>query len=107
MLKTFSSVLAIAALATLGSHAQAASTPNLSGTYRCTPDPDPCRWPGKTLSIAQSGDKLDLKDEQGSFGSAKLTSDISLTVAQPFNSLGRILPDHSIEWSNGTKWSKK
>jgi hypothetical protein len=107
MLKTLLPVLAAAVLATLNIQAQAASPPNLTGTYRCAPDPDTCRWPGKTFSIAQSGDKLDLKNESGHIGSARLTSDITLTVAQPFNSLGRVLPDHSIEWSNGTKWIKK
>jgi hypothetical protein len=107
MLKTSVALVAIATLATLASHAHAASPPNLAGNYRCTPDPDPCRWPAKTLSIAQSGDKLDLKDQQGSFGTAKLTSNLSLTVAPPFNSLGRVLPDHSIEWSDGTKWSRQ
>ena len=64
MLKNYLSISSIAALAAFGfaGMAQAqSSAPNLSGTYRCQPQPDPCKWQGQTPTISQSGTKLELK----------------------------------------------
>jgi hypothetical protein len=93
----------------LGGHAQAqgASPPDLSGTYQCSPNPDPCNWPGGTPSISQSGTKLQIKGDNGATADATLTSSTTISAAGTFNSLGIIRPDHSIDWSDGTKWRKQ
>ena len=96
------SALAFAELA----HAQA-NAPNLSGTYRCQPQPDPCKWQSQTPSISQSGTKLDLKIDKNELAEGKLTSNITISAGPPYNADGLIMPDHSIEWSNGTKWLKQ
>ena len=83
------------------------SAPNLSGTYRCQPQPDPCKWQGLTPSISQSGSKLQLNIDKNEFADGKLTSSISISAGPPYNAEGLIRPDHSIEWSNGTKWIKQ
>jgi hypothetical protein len=82
------------------------AAPNLAGNYRCQPQPDKCIW-GATVSIAQEGKKVSLNNEKGSFADAKLTSNITLSAAPPFNANGLIMPDRSIEWSNGTRWVKQ
>jgi len=38
---------------------------------------------------------------------AALTSDTTISAGPTFNSIGIIRPDHSIDWSNGTKWRKQ
>jgi len=88
-----------------GALAQGAS-PNLSGTYKCQPQPVACQW-GSTVSITQNGDKVSLNNDSGSFADAKLTSNITLSASPPFNSEGLIMPNHSIQWSNGTQWLKQ
>jgi hypothetical protein len=97
----------IATLTTLALPGQApqGAQVNLSGLYRCEPEPAPCPWP--TMSITQSGSDLDLKNENGSVAPAKLTSDITLSGGPPWNAIGIVLPDHSIQWSNGTHWRKQ
>jgi hypothetical protein len=87
--------------------AQQGAKANLGGSYRCEPDPSPCPWPGQTMSIAQSGPNLELKNEQGAFAQAKVTSDITVSGGPIWNSIGIVLPDNSIEWSNGTRWRKQ
>jgi hypothetical protein len=108
--RTALSAAAIAAfgMLALAGHAQAqgASPPDVSGTYQCKPNPDPCTWPGASPSISQSGDKLQIKGADGVTADANLTSPITIRATATFNSLGIIRPDHSIDWSNGTKWSK-
>jgi hypothetical protein len=79
--------------------------PNLSGRYRCEPQPDPCRT-GETFMVTQSGDQIDFKGDNGLVGNAKLTSRISLSGLPPWNSLGVITAEKRIEWSNGTQWRK-
>jgi hypothetical protein len=79
--------------------------PNLSGTYRCEPQPEPCRS-GQTFTVAQSGDQIEFKSDDGLVGNAKLTSRISLSGLPPWNSLGLITAENRIEWSNGTQWRK-
>ncbi len=101
-------VVALGALA-LGGRAQAqgAAPPDLSGTYQCTPNPDPCTWPGASPSISQSGNKLQIKGDNGATADAALTSSMTISAAGTFNSLGIIRPDHSIDWSDGTTWRKQ
>jgi hypothetical protein len=81
---------------------QGAAAPNLAGNYRCQPQLDECVW-GTAVSITQEGNKASLNNEKGSFADAKLTSNITLSAAPPFNANGLIMPDHSIQWSNGTQ----
>lgn len=89
-------------------HATAQSgAPNLSGAYRCVPEPLPCKWQGETLTIAQTGATLELKIAADEIAAAKLTSDITISAGPPYNAIGLIRPDHSIEWTNGTKWVKQ
>jgi hypothetical protein len=110
MLKSASSIPLFAALAALVFPALAqaqSSAPNLSGTYRCQPQPAPCKWQGPTPSISQSGTKLELKIDKNEIAEAKLTSNLTISAGPPYNADGLIRPDHSIEWSNGTKWLKQ
>lgn len=100
------SAISISALAPCTLQAQG-SAPNLSGTWRCMPEPSSCQSGGQTLTIAQSGNDIDLKNDKGDIGRAQLTSAISLSASAPWNMLGVILPDGAIQWSNGTKWLKQ
>ena len=96
------------ALALVGhAQAQGASPPDLTGTYQCSPNPNPCIWPGASPSISQSGNKLQIKGDNGATADAMLTSSTTISAAGTFNSLGIIRPDHSIDWSDGTKWRKQ
>jgi hypothetical protein len=100
-----------AALATLAlpglAHAQAqqGAAASLAGAYRCQPEPSPCPWP--TVSIAQTGNSLELKNDNGVVADSKVTSSITIGGNPPWNAIGVVLPDHSIQWSNGTKWQKQ
>jgi len=106
--KTILSIAAVALGASLAAAAaNAASPPNLSGTYRCQPAPAPCLWPGQKPTITQSGTTLQIKSDQGDVSAAKLTSDTTISAGPTFNSLGNIRPDQSIDWSDGTKWHKQ
>ena len=110
MRKNFLSISLMAALAAfaLAGLAQAQSNaPNLSGTYRCQPQPDPCKWQGETSTVSQSGTKLELKIDGNELAEGKLTSNITVSAGPPYNAEGLVRPDHSIEWSNGTKWVKQ
>jgi hypothetical protein len=91
----------------LAAPAHAQNLPNLAGTYRCVPEPSSCQWQGKTLAISQSGSTVELTVDKGEFAEGKLTSNISVSAGPPFNAEGHIMPDRSIEWSNGTKWVKQ
>ncbi|MGH6673321.1 MAG: hypothetical protein ACRECV_15290 [Xanthobacteraceae bacterium] len=86
--------------------AQGASPPDISGSYHCKPNPDPCTWPGSSPSITQSDNKLQIKGDNGAIADATLTSATTISAAATFNSLGIIRPDHSIDWSDGTTWRK-
>jgi hypothetical protein len=99
-------VAAFAAFALPGA-ALAQGLPNLAGAYRCVPEPSSCQWQGQTLMISQTGSTVRFNIDRGEIADGKLTSDITLSAGPPFNALGRIMPDHSIEWSNGTKWVKQ
>jgi hypothetical protein len=85
----------------------AASPPDVSGNYQCKPNPDPCLWSGDSASISQSGNKLQIKGTNGAAADGILTSDTTISASATFNSIGIIRPDHSIDWSDGTKWSKQ
>jgi hypothetical protein len=91
----------------MGNGATGNSQTDLSGTYQCTPNPDPCLWPGASPSISQSGNKLQIKGDNGGLADATLTSSSTISAGGTFNSFGTIRADHSIDWSDGTKWSKK
>jgi hypothetical protein len=100
-------LIALGALALNGpAQAQGAAPPDIGGTYKCQPSPSPCLWSGPSASIAQSGNKVQIKGENGATADATLTSDITLSAGGTLNSLGIIRPDKSIDWSDGTKWSK-
>jgi len=83
------------------------AAPNLSGTYRCAPEPSSCQWSGQTFTIGQTGTKLDMKSDKGDVARGLLSSNKTLSVGAPWNMLGVILPDNRIQWSNGTIWSKQ
>lgn len=114
MIRTVLSAAAIVALGALApaGHAQAqgaappAAPADVSGTYQCKPNPDPCTWPGASPSISQTGNKLQIKGDNGAIADATLTSGTTISAAATFNSLGIIRADHSIDWSDGTKWTK-
>ena len=109
MLKTSSlpTAAAIAAFALCGAaQAQGAAAPEIAGTYKCQPEPVKCQW-GETVSITQTGNTAQLNNDSGSFADAKITSNITVSAAPPFSANGLILPDHSIQWSNGTRWLKQ
>jgi hypothetical protein len=90
-----------------GPAAAQGAAPNLSGTYRCEPEPVSCQWSGQTFTIQQSGTKLDMKNDKGDVGQGLLSSNSTLSVGAPWNMLGVIEPDNRIQWSNGTQWRKQ
>lgn len=96
------SVLAVAATA----RAQGAAA-DLGGTYQCKPNPSPCLWSGATATISQSGKKLQIKGTNDAMADATLTSDSTIAAGGTFNSLGIVRPDKSIDWSDGTKWTRQ
>lgn len=100
--------LVLVSLATVSPRAQAqGAAPNLNGTYRCAPEPSSCQWSGDTFTVTQTGTRLDMKNDKGDVAQGLLSSNITLSVGAPWNMLGVILPDHGIQWSNGTVWHKQ
>jgi len=99
-------IVTLAALALNGSAQAQGAAPDAGGTYKCQPSPSPCLWSGPSASISQSGNKLQIKGEKGATADATLTSDITVAAGGTFNSIGIIRPDKSIDWSDGTKWTK-
>jgi len=82
------------------------SAANLAGSYTCAPQPEKCQEP--TYSLTQNGMTLELKSDKGSeIAEAKLTSNTTISAGPPWNSNGLVMPDRSIQWSNGTVWHKK
>lgn len=79
----------------------------LSGTWQCKPNPDPCNWSGPSPSITQSGNDLQIKGADGASSDAKMTSATTISAGGTFNSFGIVRPDKSIDWSDGTKWTKQ
>jgi hypothetical protein len=108
MLKNPSLMIVLLATLALPGQAQAQSgAPNLSGTYRCQPQPAPCKWQAEAPTISQTGKTLELRIDKNELAEGKLTSNITVSAGPPYNAEGLIRPDHSIEWSNGTKWVKQ
>jgi len=105
----FVSAIAMLAASSFSGYAEAqpAAAPNLSGTYRCEPEPSSCKNSGQTFTVTQSGNILDLKSSDGGFGQAKLTSNTTMSVGGPWNMVGTVVPDGRIQWSNGTDWRKQ
>ena len=93
------------AVAMAASAAQAQNPPAFGGNYRCEPQPAPCQN-GQTFSVSQSGNNLDIKNDKGDQGSARITSEKTLSAGPPWNMLG-VVYDAEIQWSNGTKWRKQ
>jgi hypothetical protein len=106
-LSIISMIAALTALALPGLAQAQSSAPNLAGTYRCVPEPSSCQWQEQNPTISQTGATVQLNINKGEFAEGKLTSNITVSAGPPFNSEGLIRPDHSIEWSNGTKWIKQ
>ncbi|HVU44049.1 MAG TPA: hypothetical protein VHD86_23615 [Xanthobacteraceae bacterium] len=79
----------------------------ITGTWQCKPNPDPCTWPGASPSITQSGNDLQIKGADGATADARMTSATTISAGGTFNSFGIVRPDKSIDWSDGTKWSKQ
>jgi hypothetical protein len=100
---TTSTFLVLAA-STFTASAQPAA-PNLSGSYRCEPQPAACRT-GTTISVTQNGNKLEFKSDNGEQANGEVTSNISVSVGGPWSMMG-VIYDGAIEWSNGTKWRKQ
>jgi hypothetical protein len=109
-IKAYVSAAALAAVAaavlTAAARAQGAPA-DLSGTYQCKPNPSPCLWSGATATMTQSGKKLQIKGTSGAMADATLTSDVTIAAGGTFNSLGIVRPDKSIDWSDGTKWTRQ
>ena len=100
------SVFALAASLTLPAQGFAqGSAPNIAGTYRCAPEPTLCLSP--TYTVTQNGQTLELKGEDGPPIGGKMTSNITVSAGPIMNSNGVLLPDRSIQWSNGTHWRKQ
>ncbi len=112
---TLQSLLTAAAIAGFGAlglaapaHAQDTAAPaDLSGTYQCQPQPSLCVWPGPTPSLSLTGTKAEIKNTQGETADAVMTSGTTISAGGPFNSLGIVRPDHSIDWSDGSTWRKQ
>jgi len=85
------------------------SLPNIFGTYKCEGDETACGWSGWAFTVTQSGADLEIKNEKGDVGHAKLTSRISLSAGPTWNMLGTITSadNREIQWSNGTTWRKQ
>jgi hypothetical protein len=85
----------------------AANNPNLAGKFECGPNAKFCQWSGKSFSVTQTGNHLDIKNDKGDEGTATLTSAISISAGPPWNMLGVISADgRTISWSNGSEWKK-
>ncbi len=102
------SIALIGAVMVFGAaESQAANNPSLAGTFQCGPNPKVCQWSGKTFTVTQAGNHLDIKNDKGDQGTATLTSAISVSAGPPWNMLGVISADgKTINWSNGSEWKK-
>lgn len=99
-------IMSAAAFGVVESQA-ASSNPTLAGTFQCGPDEKACQWSGKTFTVTQTGNHLDIKNDKGDQGTATLTSAISVSAGPPWNMLGVISNDgKTISWSNGSLWKK-
>jgi hypothetical protein len=103
-----SCITAVVCFTSIASAQTPAALPNLTGTYKCEGDETACGWSGETFIVTQSGAVLDVKNEKGDVGQAKLTSPISISLGPTWNMLGTIVSSDNrvIQWSNGTNWRK-
>ncbi|HKD28178.1 MAG TPA: hypothetical protein VKC66_20010 [Xanthobacteraceae bacterium] len=62
--------------------------------------PNECNAPTRPCVHPDLADRDELAE-------GKLTSNITVSAGPPYNAEGLVRPDHSIEWSNGTKWVKQ
>jgi hypothetical protein len=99
------SILAATGLA--GQALGAQSGANFAGNWRCQPEPDSCNNSGTTFTVTQMGNNLDVKNDKGAVGQGTVTSNITISMGPPWNMLGVVAPDNSIQWSNGTTWRKQ
>jgi hypothetical protein len=82
--------------------------PDLSGTYHCEAYPVKCDNSGQTFTVTQMGSKVTVKNEKGAVGAGDVTSNISVSLGPPWNTIGIISADaRTIEWSAGTRWRKQ
>jgi hypothetical protein len=82
--------------------------PDLAGTYRCEAYPVSCNNSGQTFTVTQMGNKVTVKNDKGDVGQGNLTSNISVSLGPPWNTIGIISADgRTIEWSAGTRWRKQ
>jgi hypothetical protein len=110
MLKTSLLIASLSFLASAAPAGQALSAQaggNFAGTYRCQPAPESCQNSGTTFTVTQTGNTLDVKNDKGAVGQGTITSNISISMGPPWNMLGVVAPDSSIQWSNGTEWRKQ
>jgi hypothetical protein len=98
----------------LGAIAVAASAraqdklPDLSGTYWCEPYPVSCANSGQTFMVTESGKTVMVKNDKGDIGQGTLTSNITVSLGAPWNTIGIVSADaRTIEWSAGTRWRKQ
>jgi hypothetical protein len=102
-------VTTILFITSIASARTTSALPDLAGTYRCEGDETACGWSGWTFTVTQTGADLEIKNEKGEVGQAKLTSPISLSAGPIWNMLGTIVSadNRVIQWSNGTNWRKQ
>jgi hypothetical protein len=82
--------------------------PDLAGTYRCEPYPVSCANSGQTFMVTESGKTVTVKNDKGDIGQGTLTSNITVSLGAPWNTIGIISADaRTIEWSAGTRWRKQ
>jgi hypothetical protein len=82
--------------------------PDLAGTYRCEAYPVSCNNSGQTFTVNQMGATVTVKNDKGDLGQGNLTSNISVSLGPPWNTIGIISADgRTIEWSAGTRWRKQ
>jgi hypothetical protein len=104
-------VLAISAvlatgLAVNGAQAEKAA-PNLSGNYRCVPNPTPCAKDATTFTVTHKGNRVEFKSDGGLEGGGTATSPMTISVGAPWNMMGVVHKEGEIHWSNGTIWRKQ
>ena len=90
-----------------GAQAEKASSPNLAGNYRCTPNPTPCAADATSFTVTQTGNRIEFKSDKGLDGRGIATSPTTISVIAPWNMLGVVQIDGQIHWSNGTIWRKQ
>ena len=91
-----------------GAAGQSTQPLNIAGTYRCGPDTKACQWLGTTITVTQSGTKLEIKSEKGDTAIGELMGNVGATAGPPMNMIAAISADgRTLDWSNGTKWTKQ